>query len=130
MINNKKLLEAAWIIKDYCEHTDIGDECPFSKVKVCNGDVNCGFVNSIYPLPCNGWNILKPCRWCKEDYELAKALSAFGVQKIEKIDGDIYWVDRKNFTNYLPKFSFCGLEEKETISLSEIIEEYEKSEYH
>lgn len=127
MKENKKLLEAAWMIKTHCEHTNVGDECPFSKVKVCNGDVNCGFVNGIYSAPCYAWTISRPCRWCKEDYELAKALDAFGVQKIKRIDDDVCWVGHKNFINYLPKFSFCGLEEEEVISLSEIIDEYEKA---
>ena len=130
MKENKKLLEAAWMIKEYCEHIDIGGECLFSKVKVCNGDVNCGFVNRIYSLPCNGWAVPKPCRWCKEDYELAKVLKAFGMQEIKKIGDDVYCGVYKNFMEYLPNFSFCGLEEEEVISLSEIIEEYEKSEYH
>ena len=124
MTYNKKLLEAALMIKEHCEHTEEGFLCPFSEDGVCRGDDNCGFN----ALPWAHWNIKKPCRWTKEDYELAKALSAFGVIKIRKLDGAVSWLHHGRLGEKLPDFAFSRMNEQEIIDLEEIIVEYEESE--
>ena len=41
MVNNEKLLEAARMIQEHCEHTEMGYECPFAYEGVCDGIDNC-----------------------------------------------------------------------------------------
>lgn len=128
MTDNKKLLEAAWTIKEHCEHTEEGGLCPFAQDGVCRTYSNCGFS----ALPIAHWKIKKPCRWTKEDYELAKKMISIGFRSFYRMEYGIEVamgndIIARPFDGAFENV-FKSLQLDKAIFLNEIIKEYEESE--
>lgn len=56
MAENKKLLEAARMIQDHCQHTFEGEKCIFSEINRCKGCQDCilgydGFIPIDWEIP-------------------------------------------------------------------------------
>lgn len=56
MENNEKLLEAARMIQDHCQHTFEGERCIFSEINRCNGCQDCvlgygGYIPIDWDIP-------------------------------------------------------------------------------
>lgn len=84
MADNKKLMEAAYMIKEHCNHTEKGGPCQFAHGGVCNGVEHCRLSEEGGIIPGTDWDLQKPRRWTDADINLAKALRSFGVTKIKK----------------------------------------------
>ena len=71
----KKVVEAAKVLKEFCEEETICEECIFWDKR----DLFCG----IFSRPAD-FALPKITRWTPEDVALAKALKAFGAIFLEK----------------------------------------------
>jgi hypothetical protein len=114
----KKLIESAKELKEYCRY--IGpDNC-----------VGCLFLVSgfceLENVP-NVWKIPKLTRWTPEDLALAKALSAVGVDTLEKAPGSkfVRWEQGTENSGWLPNGVFQNLGNGERVKIDTIIEEAE-----
>lgn len=125
MADNKKLLEAARMIRDHCKHTEVDGICPFSVSGVCSGVARCGISGGRGMAPGEGWEIPKPRRWTKRDIALAKALKPFGVEFVERWNNSGFVRFGAGEASYeqdrLPDGSFPALEDGEKVQLSDII---------
>lgn len=115
-MDNEKLIEAARLLKEHCSNTRC-NKCVFDKG---------GCTLSVTLTP-SGWEIPTPRRWTDADIALAKALKAFGAQRIGGrasvkfaycIDGACYPV---------PSGAFANLSANEEISIDDIIAEREQA---
>lgn len=123
---NKKLIDAANLLKDYCRMNlkygknfkYNGCDCPFAI-----GDYICAIGD---PSP-NSWVVPKLTRWTPEDIALAKSLKAVGAKVIYKTLGIVYWAtDDVNDVGNLPNESFKSIKDCESFSIEYIIKEAEE----
>lgn len=129
MADNEKLLEAARMIQEHCKHTERGKPCALAHGETCDGVNNCG-VGKQFPggcIPCEDWNIPKPCRWTENDLIMAKALIVSGFDRVAKKEGqDVIFALMENGDAWIvPPMLFKSLNASETVNLSDIIAEYE-----
>lgn len=128
--DNKKLLEAANLIKENCKNLKLGSSCPFGKVMdICDGDINCTLANSNLTIP-KDWNIPRVSRWPEKDIALAKALIEFGATKIYRVPlQDFVVYDSKNgyfsCNNRTPEDAFNSLNSDEIVYLKDVVAEGE-----
>lgn len=126
---DKKLIEAAMLIKEHCKHTEVDGMCPFSKTGVCNGAARCGISAGRSVIPGVDWVIPKISRWTDADIALAKALIAFGSTRIHKNEIDNEAIYEKNgifpCDSYVPEGAFRSLNKGETVMLKDIVAEGE-----
>lgn len=115
---SRKLIEAAKMIKDFCDERCEDVECPFLR------EYGCGINDTENP---KYWYIPEPKRWSREDVALAKVLKAAGVTEIcATSSGQRAWRSDDVGHGYLPdsvfKNVFCG----EVFRLDDILKEAEE----
>ena len=118
---NKKLIDAANLLKEHCEKNFREKECdcPFNF-----GDDGICIIGDLCP---DAWEVPKLNRWTPEDVELAKALKVVGAKVIYKTLGSVYWAtDDVNDVGKLPNESFKSIKDCESFSIDEIIKESEE----
>lgn len=122
---NKKLIEAANLLKDYCRMN-----LKYGKNFKCNG-CDCPFAIGDYicaiggPSP-NSWVVPKLTRWTPEDIALAKALKSVGAKVIYNTLGSVYWrTDYVHTFGKLPNGAFESIKDSESLSIEDIIKEAE-----
>lgn len=124
---DKKLIEAAWLIKKNCMNTNTYKKCPFSKTGICKLE-DCYFFKMKSKIP-GDWKIEEPRRWTDADVALAKALMAFGSTRIYKNEIDDVAIYEKNgifpCDSYVPEGAFRSLKHGETVMLKDIVSEGE-----
>ena len=118
-VENKKLIEAANLLKEHCEKNFREKECdcPFNF-----GDDIC----SIGDLCPNAWEVPKINRWTQLDVVLAKSLKDEGAKAIYRSGCCVYW--RREDINScctLPYGTFKSIKDGESLSIDEIIKEAE-----
>lgn len=128
MADNEKLLEAARMIQEHCEHTEMGTPCPLAFNGVCDGTGNCGVcerhANGFIP---SDWKIPKPCRWTEADALLAKALILAGYTSARFLDGcydGVFASGRDMVETRVPRGLLCGADSYKGVKLADIIAEY------
>ena len=121
MDDNKKLFEAALLLKESCEKKR---GFPFQECDCLFYKNGCLLIE--HP---KYWKITEPCKWTENDYNLAKALKGFGAVTIFRTLGDnIVWLDETGIyksENTLPQKSFSSIKLDEVYSLEQIIKEYD-----
>lgn len=127
MADNERLLEAARMIQEHCNHTEQGGVCPFAYGGVCNGVEHCRLSIEGGLNPGIDWDLQNAGRWTDADIALAKALQAFGVKKIEKhaqLNGVTFDCDAimPDF-HILPLEAFKDMKLGEAVNISDIIAE-------
>lgn len=132
MADNERLLEAARMIQEHCNHTEQGGVCPFAHGGVCNGVEHCRLSIEGGLNPGIDWDLQNAGRWTDADIALAKALQAFGVKELRKrehLEGVIFDCDAimKEF-HTLPLGAFKDMKFGETVYISDIIAEKGKEE--
>ena len=113
----KKLIEAAKVLKDFCKDRDCLLDCLFYNNKT-------GRCNVCYE-PGN-WLIPTITRWTPEDVALAKALKEFGVVSVQKNKSGVKWYSsNEQEGSYLlfPKSAFDALTLYERVYIDTIISE-------
>ena len=114
----KRLIEAAKMIKDFCDERCEDVECPFLR------EYGCGINDTENP---KYWYIPEPKRWSRDDVALAKALKAVGVTEIYGSTSHYrLWKDEKMNRGYLPSLAFRNLYCMETVKIDDIIKEEER----
>lgn len=119
MSKTENLLKAAKMIQEHCKKTVAGEPCPFGKYSVCKGSESCKIGSSQF-LP-EEWDVPKPYAWTEADIQLAKALSAFGVQEIKRNAGTVLCVADGLSSELLPFGCFSALADAETVRIDDII---------
>ena len=117
---NKKLIEAANLLKEHCEKAirEKGCDCPFGF-----GDDGICSIGDLCP---DAWEVPNLNRWTPEDVALAKALKVVGAKAIYKTLGSVYWAtDNVNDVGKLPNESFKSIKDCESFSIEYIIKEAE-----
>ena len=111
----KKVVEAAQVLKKYCSSMeDCERDCIFRTGNGC-------LLSEDYPVD---WYIPAITRWTPEDVALAKALKAFGADRIERFDGGVVgWLMTGASMGKLPYAAFNSLVQDEIIDLDTIISE-------
>lgn len=120
---DKKLVDAANMIKDYCKKVEVGEKCPFSVKETCD-ILNCRFRENKNIVP-GDWNVPKISRWTDADIALAKALMAFGVKEVKESCGAVLFV-YESLCVKAPDGAFSALNPDETVYLKDIVAEGEK----
>lgn len=124
--NDKKMIEAAKFLQEHCKESCLGKPCLFSSIvkNRCAGTDYCMLEDA----PRN-WNIPEPSRWTDADVALAKALMAFGVEKIHKqydTHAITFNCDKINYEYHcLPEASFLDMKPDEYVYLKDIVAEGE-----
>lgn len=125
---DKKLIEAAKMIQAHCEKCEAGEPCCFAIGGKCDGVItNCRIgEGELFP---SDWDIPEHSRWADADIDLAKALMAFGVDKIHK-QSDSHAItfncDKINYEYHcLPENSFLDMKPDEYVYLKDIVAEGE-----
>lgn len=118
---NKKLIEAANLLKEHCEKNIREKECD------CPFDFGDDGICSIGDLCPDAWEVPKIKRWTPEDVALANVLKAAGVTEIcATSSGQRAWRSDDVGHGYLPdsvfKNVFCG----EVFRLDDILKEAEE----
>lgn len=117
---NKKLIDAANILKEHCNKKFKGDkkcDCVFAKGEKCT---------LLEEYPCD-WHTPKVIRWTPEDVALAKALKEVGVTEIYGSTSHfMVWKDENMHVGYLPSLAFRNLDYMETVKIDDIIKEAEE----
>ena len=118
---NKKLIDAANLLKEHCEKNFREKECdcPFNFVD----DGIC----SIGDLCPDAWEVPKLNRWTPQDVALAKALKAVGAEVIYKSSGKVSWRTHNIYDcGLLPDSAFKNMLASESIDIDDIIKEEER----
>lgn len=126
--DNKKLYEAAKMLKDFCGSHKSCKECYFYEDHIDGSRCMIGENCPRY------WDPIKPRRWTNEDIALAKALKAFGVVSVYKNScvEIVIWeseVDNKRSSGDLPYGAFKSLKNAERVSIDDIIKESEDGDW-
>lgn len=115
-MDEKKLIEAAMLLKDFCAD-EMHGKCFTEKCLFLNGE-RCRLSDH----PTN-WSIPKLRRWTDADIALAKALKAFGAHDVERVSNGGIRVIQYFHNCGAPTGSFRDLKMGEMVSLGEIIAE-------
>ena len=117
---NKKLIEAANLLKEHCEKNFREKECdcPFNF-----GDDGICSIGDLCP---NAWEVQKLCRWTPEDVALAKALQSFGITRISRNkDENIVMCKGLVCVGILRMNAFFALCYEDSIGIDDLIKEAE-----
>lgn len=120
------MLEAARLIQEHCANSSVGSPCPFARKGLCDGFARCRIVADYIP---SQWKLPKTRRWTDADVQIAKALAAFGVTRVRRInstrrsaaeadDGTVYGI--------VPEAAFADLKPHEIVRLEDVIKEAEQ----
>ena len=123
MADNERLLEAARMIQEHCNHTEQGGVCPFAHGGVCDGFKRCGIAPREF-IPGEDWDIPKLCRWTPADKALAAGLKANGYNSVTRaIVGGVIALGRSKQALVLGDDMFASVAEGEIVNLDDIIGE-------